>query len=124
MVSVCMSRCVCVCMSFQLLSFKLSSGYLFSPHHVNQGVVQKPTPQVTLYESHAVEESLMRNDAAVAKVRKYRADYNMNPPNTVSFMSVITSTSGRLHSEFVRLLFLQVHRETDHFFSASGVQFA
>jgi hypothetical protein len=36
--------------------------------------------------------------------------------NTVSFMSVIASTSGRLHSEFVRLLFLQVHRETDHFF--------
>jgi hypothetical protein len=27
-----------------------------------------------------------------------------------------------LNSEFVRLLFLQVHRETDRFFSASGVQ--
>jgi hypothetical protein len=55
------SVCVCVCMSFQLLSFKLSSGYLFSPHHVNQGVVQKPTPQVTLYESHTTEESLRRH---------------------------------------------------------------
>ena len=32
------------------------------------------------------------------------------------------STSGRLHSEFIRLLFLQSHRETDRFFSASGVQ--
>ena len=31
-------------------------------------------------------------------------------------------TSGRLHSEFVRLLFLQVHRETDRFFADSGVQ--
>jgi hypothetical protein len=30
--------CVCVCVSFQFLSFKLSSGYLFSPHHVNQGL--------------------------------------------------------------------------------------
>jgi hypothetical protein len=39
-------------------------------------------------------------------------------------MSVITSTSGRLHSEFVRLLFLQSHRETDLFFEASGVQLA
>ena len=31
-------------------------------------------------------------------------------------MPAITSTSGRLHSEFVRLLFLQVHQETDRFF--------
>ena len=37
-------------------------------------------------------------------------------------MVVIPSTSGRLHSEFVRLLFLQTHRETDHFFTNSGVQ--
>ncbi len=37
-------------------------------------------------------------------------------------MPAIASTSGRLHSEFVRLLFLQAHRETDRFFAASGVQ--
>ena len=60
MVSVCMCRCVCVCVSLQLISFKLSSGYLFSPHHVNQGGVQKATPQVTLYEPHTAEESLRR----------------------------------------------------------------
>jgi hypothetical protein len=62
------------------------------------------------------------NETDDDKIRKYRADYNNNPPNTVSFMPTIASTSGRLHSEFVRLLFLQVHRETDRFFSASGVQ--
>ena len=39
-------------------------------------------------------------------------------------MSAIASKSGRLHSEFVRLLFLQDHRETDRFFAASGVQLA
>ena len=39
-------------------------------------------------------------------------------------MTDIASTSGRLHIEFVRLLFLQAHRETDRFFEASGVQFA
>ena len=43
---------------------------------------------------------------------------------SVAFMPVITSTSGRLHSEFIRLLFLQAHRETDRFFAASGVQLA
>jgi len=60
MVSVCMSRWVSVCVSFLLISFKLSSGCLFSPHHVNQGGVQKATPQVTLYEPHTAEESLRR----------------------------------------------------------------
>jgi hypothetical protein len=58
------------------------------------------------------------------KIRKYRADYNNRPPNAISFMPAIASTSGRLHSEFVRLLFLQAHRETDRFFAASGVQLA
>jgi hypothetical protein len=37
-------------------------------------------------------------------------------------MPAIASTSGRLHSEFVRLLFLKTHQETDRFFAASGVQ--
>jgi hypothetical protein len=39
-------------------------------------------------------------------------------------MPAIANTSGRLHSESVRLLFLQAHRETDRFFAASGVQLA
>ncbi len=37
-------------------------------------------------------------------------------------MSTISSTSGRLHSEFIRLLFWLTHRETDCFFETSGVQ--
>jgi hypothetical protein len=60
------------------------------------------------------------NDAASDKIRKYRTDYNNRPPSVVSFMTAIVSTSGRLHSEFVRLLFLQAHRETDRFFATSG----
>ena len=30
----------------------------FSPHHVNQGGVEKTTPKVTLYKSHTAKESL------------------------------------------------------------------
>ena len=45
---------------FFLLTFKLSLGCLFSPHHVNQGGVQKTTPQVTLYKTHTGKESLRR----------------------------------------------------------------
>jgi hypothetical protein len=47
-------------------------------------------------------------------------DAGTNPAST-AFMPAIASTSGRLHSEFIRLLFLQAHRETDRFFTASGV---
>ncbi len=61
------------------------------------------------------------NDVAPDKIRKYRGDYNRRPPGETSFMTHITSTSDRLHSEFVRLLFLQTHRETDRFFAVSGV---
>ena len=43
-------------------------------------------------------------------------------PSLVSFIPAIPSTSGKLHSEFIRLVFLQSHRETDRFFVASGVQ--
>jgi len=62
------------------------------------------------------------NETAGDKILKYRADYNNNLPVAVTFMPAIASTSGRLHSEFIRLLFLQHHRETDRFFAASGVQ--
>jgi hypothetical protein len=65
------------------------------------------------YITQDIDKTL--NEAAADKIRKYRADYNNNPPNTISFMPTIASTSDRLHSEFIRLLFLQAHRETDLF---------
>ena len=37
------------------------------------------------------------------KIRKYRADYNNNPPNSISFIPAITSTSGRLPCDIVNL---------------------
>ncbi len=81
-----------------------------------------PTLNGHLKYPNNLDQSL--NDAAAEKIRKYRADYNNRTPSAVSFMSAIASTSGRLQSEFVRLLFLQTHRETDRFFAASGVQSA
>jgi hypothetical protein len=62
------------------------------------------------------------NETVTDKIRKYHTDYNNNPPTVISGMSTIPSTSGRLHSECVLLLFLQAHRETDHFFATSGVR--
>ena len=45
-------------------------------------------------------------------------------PLTLSPLCLLMLVRGRLHSEFVRLLFLQAHRETDRLFAASGVQLA
>ncbi len=87
------------------------------------GSSSDPSLNGHLHYSNDIDRSL--NEVDVDKIRtEYRSDYNNNPPNTVSFMPDIPSTSGRLHSEFVRLLFLQTHRETDRFFAASGVQLA
>ena len=75
--------------------------------HDRVGSSTDPTLNGHLKYSNNLDQSL--NDTTADKVRKYRADYNNNPPNTVSFIPSIVSTSGRLHSEFVRLLFLQAH---------------
>jgi hypothetical protein len=88
--------------------------------HDRVGSSPDPTLNGHLKYPNNLDQSL--NDADTEKIRKYRADYNNRTPSTVSFLSAIASTSGRLHSEFVRLLFLQAHRETDRFFAASGVQ--
>jgi len=39
----------------------------------------------------------------------------------ITFMPAITSTSSRMHGEFLRLLFLQAHRETTAHFTAIGM---
>ncbi len=87
--------------------------------HDRFGSSSDPNLNGKLHWSNNIDKSL--NEAAADKIRKYRADYNNNPPNAISFMPSIASTSGRLHSEFIRILFLQTHRETDRFFEASGV---
>jgi hypothetical protein len=90
--------------------------------HDRVGSSSDPTLNGYLKYPNNFDQSL--NDTPADKIRKYRADYNNRPPSVVSFMPSIASTSDRLHSEFVRLLFLQAHRETDRFFAASGVQSA
>ena len=88
--------------------------------HDRLGSNSDPSLNGHLHYPNDIDKSL--NEVVTDKIRKYLVDYNNNPPNTVSFMFAIASTSGRLHSEFIRLLFLQTHRETDHLFTVSGVQ--
>ena len=53
--------------------------------------------------------------AAQRKINSYRQQY---ADNQNIFFS-ITSTSTRMHGEFLRLLFLQAHRETEAHFTAT-----
>ena len=73
-----------------------------------------PTLNGHLRYSNNLDQSL--HDVDPDKTRRYRTDYINNPTRGVGFMTSITSTSGRLHSEFIRILFLQAHREFDRFF--------
>ncbi len=90
--------------------------------HDRFGSSSDPSLNGNLYYPHNIDRSLI--ESPDDKIRKYHADYNNNPPDSVSFIPVIDSTSGRYYSEFVRLLFLQDHRETELCFPGSGVQVA
>ena len=49
--------------------------------------------------------------------KKYRQLANFSPASLkMDFVPAIASTSGRIHSELLRLLFLHAHRETTRFF--------
>ncbi len=70
--------------------------------HERFGSSSDPSINGNLHHPNDVDRSL--NESDTNKMRKYRSDYNNNPPNSISFIPSIPSTSGRLHSEFVWLL--------------------
>jgi hypothetical protein len=57
--------------------------------------------------------------AAQRKINTYKQQYADN--QNISFLPAIMSTSNRMHGEFLSLLFLQAHRETETHFTASGM---
>ena len=95
-----------------------------SESHDRFGSISDPNLNGKLRHPNDIDKSLFLTEADTDKIRKYREDYNNNTPNTVAFMPSIDGTTGRLQSEFIRLLFLQAHRETDRFCAGSGVQSA
>ena len=87
--------------------------------HDRFGSSSDPSINGHLHYPNDLDGSL--EETAADKIRQYHTDYNNRPSNPISFMPAITSTSGCLHGELVRLFLLQTHRETDRFFAASGV---
>ena len=57
--------------------------------------------------------------AAQRKIAAYQQQYADN--QNISFLPAIVSASTRMHGEFLRLLFLQAHRETEAHFIATGM---
>ena len=88
--------------------------------HERFGSSSDPSINGHSHYPHDLDRSL--NETATDKIRQYRADYINRPSHDITFMTSIASTSGSLHSEFVLLLFLQAHWETDHFLADTGVQ--
>jgi hypothetical protein len=53
------------------------------------------------------------------KINGYRQQYTDN--QNISFLPAISSTSTRMHGEFLHLLFLQAHWETEEHLTATGM---
>ena len=90
--------------------------------HERWGSNSNPSLNVHLHYPTDIDRTL--NETGVDKVLQYRDDYDNRPSHVIDFMTVTVSMSGSLHGEFVNLLFLQDHRETDRFLETSGVQLA
>lgn len=59
--------------------------------------------------------------SAAEKIRKYRPEFGNS---CTPFFPLVASTSGRLHRELARLLFLQAHRKPNKDFEAQGLRLA
>jgi hypothetical protein len=57
--------------------------------------------------------------AAQRKIAAYQQQHADN--QNISFLPLIVSTSTRMHGEFLCLLFLKAHRETEAHFTADGM---
>ncbi len=62
--------------------------------HDRFGSSSDPCLDRHLHYPNDIDKSL--NESADDKIRKYRTDYNNNPPTSISLMPAVASTSGRL----------------------------
>ena len=60
------------------------------------------------------------NEAAADKIRSYREPYSRN--RSLAFLPACMSTSGRIHSEFLRLLYFLADKQASDYFTALGYE--
>jgi len=57
---------------------------------------------------------------ARTRIGRYREGYATRTGDTYVFLPCVMSTSGRMHGEFLRLLFIIAHRRTERWFKQMG----
>ena len=90
--------------------------------HERSGSSSDPSINGRLHYPNDVDRSL--NEAAADKLENIALTVITIPLTLSPLCLLMLVRLGRLPSEFVRLLFLRAHRETDRFLAASGVQLA
>ena len=68
---------------------------------------------------HAQADKLLEA-AARTKVRRYREAYATRPGVSYAFLPCVMSTSGRIHGEFLRFLYILAHCRTKRWFERLG----
>ena len=62
---------------------------------------------------------LLENEAS-KKVERYRDGYVNRNGATYAFLPCAMTSSGRIHGEFLRLLYILAHRRTPTYFASLG----
>ena len=90
--------------------------YDLSVTHERWGATDEPSKNGQLCYPDDIDRPL--REAAQKKVLKYQNAYAND--HSITFMPAIASTTGRLHAEFLRLLFWHAHRESEELFKLTG----
>ena len=93
----------------QVLDLSITHDRIGSSGHVQQNGLL----------SHPQDHDAPLRLAVLREVSSYRQQYADN--QNISFLPAIMTTSSCIHGEFLRLLFLQAHRETTAHFIATGL---
>ena len=70
---------------------------------------------------HAKPDTLLEATAR-RKVRRYREAYATRAGVSYAFLPCVMSTSGRIHGEFLRFLYILAHRRTKRWFEQLGYE--
>ena len=90
--------------------------YDLSVTHERWGATDEPSKNGQLCYPDDIDRPL--REAAQKKVLKYQNAYAND--HSITFMPAIASTTGRLHAEFLRLLFWHAHRESEELLKLTG----
>ena len=84
--------------------------------HERRGDTDDPSKTGKLRHPNDINQLLQ--EAARGETVKCLSDYANN--RYISFLHAVFSTSGRIDTEFLRLLFYHAHRESKEFFRLTG----